>query len=92
MPSFANSRAQLELMPGPPPTIRATSGEEVWASVSVMGWIPSVDACIGCDGEEARGLVRSVRTLPTAVAVVTRSGVTRSGGTASSGFATSGCR
>ena len=33
MPSFANSLAQLELMPGPPPTISATSGKEVWVAV-----------------------------------------------------------
>jgi hypothetical protein len=28
MPFFANSLAQLELMPGPPPTISATSSLE----------------------------------------------------------------
>jgi hypothetical protein len=42
MPSFANSLAQLELMPGPPPTMSATSGKEVWVSVSVMDSIPSI--------------------------------------------------
>src|SRR5882757_3875886 len=40
MPSLANSLAQLELMPGPPPTMSATSCRTVDVSISVMDRIP----------------------------------------------------
>src|ERR1700730_1760518 len=53
MPSLANSLAQLELMPGPPPTMSATSCRTVDVSISVMDRIPLYHASIGSDGANA---------------------------------------
>src|ERR1700736_3747988 len=46
MPSLANSLAQLELMPGPPPTMSATSCRTVDVSISVMDRIPLLDPAV----------------------------------------------
>src|SRR5580704_4266376 len=71
MPSLANSLAQLELMPGPPPTMSATSCRTVDVSISVIDRIPLFHAM---PANEARGLVRSARALTAVVSIVTRSG------------------
>ena len=48
MPLSANSRAQLALMPGPPPTMRATSCTEGWGSL-LSSWVMFV-LCPGMAG------------------------------------------
>src|SRR6202171_2528104 len=53
MPSLANSLAQLELMPGPPPTMSATSCRTVDASISVIYRIPLYGASVGSDGSSS---------------------------------------
>src|SRR5258706_15543130 len=59
MPLFANSRAQLALMPGPPPSIRATSLAVSVTSILLVSVVPprSVRECAQVELVRPRGAV-----------------------------------